>query len=194
MLARRVATIARQIALNSRRQPPFSWYQPRRACGSCCPNFQKKRILALLTLQRSVSPRFPGCVRRCPLPPLRFPPSRPLGRSDRPAASLLQGRCEGGLLLGRSPVRGRSACRLDGDGWGRCPITGSCTSPAATARLSEPVRVCECGVPASGGASHVRCYVRYFRTPHLLRRGFPHGRPPSPFRGGTGAAEAVFCS
>ena len=99
------------------------------------------------------TPRSPGCVRRCPLPPLHFPPSRPLDQSDRPAASLLQGRCEGGSLLGQSPDRFRNTCRLDGDGWGRCPITGSCASPAATARLSEPVRVCECGVPASGGAS-----------------------------------------
>ena len=47
--------------------------------------------------------------------------------------------------------------------------------PAATARLSERVRVCGGGASGSGGVG--QGYVWYFRIPHLPRE-FPHGRPP----------------
>ena len=94
-------------------------------------------------LQRSANRRQPGHVRRCQLPSTSLPPFSPpvptsIGTRGRP-------RSRGGVSVGRywgqSPGARRTTCRWDGDGWGRCPTTGSYPHP-----LRLPVCQSEGGV------------------------------------------------
>ena len=108
--------------------------------------------------------------------PLRFPHSRPRSEIHRhPETTPLQGRCECGSLLGSVPrVPFGATCRWDGDGWVRCPTTGSSPHP-----LRPPVYQSRsaCAGVVVRGLGELEANAWYSRTPYLQRR-FPRARPP----------------
>ena len=103
-------------------------------------------------------------------PPTLAPGPKSIGTQRRPRS---RGGVSVGRYWGRSLVTRRTACRWNGDGWVRCPTTGSYPHP-----LRQPV--CQSRSAYAGAVPRVQggrlSYVWYFRIPHLPRE-FPHAPP-----------------
>ena len=103
--------------------------------------------------------------------PTLAPGPKSIGTQRRPRS---RGGVSVGRYWGRSPGSLRTACRWDGDGWVRCPTTGSYPHP-----LRPPVYQSRsaCAGVVVRGLGELEANAWYSRTPYLQRR-FPRARPP----------------
>ena len=103
--------------------------------------------------------------------PTLAPGPKSIGTQRRPRS---RGGVSVGRYWGRSPGSLRTTCRLDGDGWVRCPTTGSYPHP-----LRPPVYQSRsaCAGVVIRGLGELEANAWYSRTPYL-QRGFPRGAPP----------------
>ena len=103
--------------------------------------------------------------------PTLAPGPKSIGTQRRPRS---RGGVGVGRYWGRSPGSVGATCRWDGDGWVRCPTTGSSPHP-----LRPPVYQSRsaCAGVVIRGLGELEANAWYSRTPYLQRR-FPRARPP----------------